>query len=82
MPLLPPQRRTPRRSQKPRRSTTSSIQPFVVNFGGEGSTRYLQVTVEAMSRDAGILEVLKNNEPAVRNDLVHAVLEPGQCRRC
>ena len=24
---------------------------FVVNFGGEGSARYLQVTVEAMSRD-------------------------------
>jgi flagellar FliL protein len=44
--------------------------PFVVNFGGEGSTRYLQVTVEAMSRDGGILEALKNNEPAVRNDLV------------
>src|SRR5579862_1529958 len=44
--------------------------PFVVNFGGEGSTRYLQVTIEAMSRDAGILEVLKNNEPAVRNDLL------------
>ena len=44
--------------------------PFVVNFGGEGSTRYLQVTVEAMSRDNGILEVLKNNEPAVRNDLL------------
>jgi flagellar protein FliL len=44
--------------------------PFVVNFGGEGSTRYLQVTVEAMARDAGILDVLKNNEPAVRNDLV------------
>jgi flagellar protein FliL len=44
--------------------------PFVVNFGGEGSTRYLQVTVEAMSRDTAILEVLKNNEPAVRNDLL------------
>lgn len=44
--------------------------PFVVNFGGEGSTRYLQVTVEAMSRDAGVLDLLKNNEPAVRNDLV------------
>jgi flagellar FliL protein len=43
---------------------------FVVNFGGEGSARYLQVTVEAMSRDAGILEELKNDEPAVRNDLV------------
>jgi flagellar FliL protein len=43
---------------------------FVVNFGGPGSARYLQVTVEAMSRDAAILDVLKNNEPAVRNDLV------------
>jgi flagellar protein FliL len=50
--------------------------PFVVNFGGEGSTRYLQVTIEAMSRDAGILEVLKNNEPAVRNDLL--MLYSGQ----
>ncbi len=43
---------------------------FVVNFGGEGSARYLQVTVEAMSRDTAILDELKNNEPAVRNDLV------------
>jgi flagellar FliL protein len=43
---------------------------FVVNFGGEGSARYFQVTVEAMSRDQPILDVLKNNEPAVRNDLV------------
>lgn len=43
---------------------------FVVNFGGEGSARYLQVTVEAMARDAKILEELKNDEPAVRNDLV------------
>jgi flagellar FliL protein len=43
---------------------------FVVNFGGEGSARYLQVTVEAMSRDATILEELKTEEPAVRNDLV------------
>jgi flagellar FliL protein len=43
---------------------------FVVNFGGEGSARYLQITVEAMARDAAILEELKINEPAVRNDLV------------
>lgn len=43
---------------------------FVVNFGAEGSARYLQVTVEAMSRDPAILDNLKNNEPAVRNDLV------------
>jgi flagellar FliL protein len=43
---------------------------FVVNFGGEGSARYFQVTVEAMSRNQAVLDVLKNNEPAVRNDLV------------
>jgi flagellar FliL protein len=43
---------------------------FVVNFGGEGSARYLQVMVEAMTRDAAVLELIKNNEPAVRNDLV------------
>jgi flagellar FliL protein len=43
---------------------------FVVNFGGEGSARYLQVTVEAMARDPVAIEGLKNFEPAVRNDLV------------
>jgi flagellar FliL protein len=43
---------------------------FVVNFGGEGNARYLQVMVEAMTRDAPVLELIKNNEPAVRNDLV------------
>jgi flagellar FliL protein len=43
---------------------------FVVNFGGEGSARYLQITVEIMSRDAAVLDVVKNNEPAVRDDLV------------
>jgi flagellar FliL protein len=43
---------------------------FVVNFGGDGSARYLQVTVEAMSRDMAVVESLKNTEPAVRNDLV------------
>lgn len=43
---------------------------FVVNFGQEGGTRYLQLTVEAMSRDAAVVEEIKNNEPAIRNDLV------------
>jgi len=43
---------------------------FVVNFGGEGASRYLQVTVEAMARDPAALESLKATEPAVRNDLV------------
>jgi len=43
---------------------------FVVNFGQEGSTHYLQLTVETMSRDAAVIEAIKNNEPAIRNDLV------------
>jgi flagellar protein FliL len=43
---------------------------FVVNFGDEGSARYLQVTVEAMSRDMTAVESMKNTEPAIRNDLV------------
>jgi len=44
--------------------------PFVVNFGSEGSARYLQVTLEAMSRDAAVVEIMKANDPAIRNDLV------------
>ncbi len=43
---------------------------FVVNFGAEGNVRYLQVTLEAMSRDPLVVEDIKNNEPAIRNDLV------------
>jgi flagellar FliL protein len=43
---------------------------FVVNFGSEGNTRYLQITVETMSRDPAIVEEIKTNEPAIRNDLV------------
>ena len=43
---------------------------FVVNFGGEGNSRYLQITVEAMSRSPEVIEAVKANEPAIRNDLV------------
>jgi flagellar FliL protein len=43
---------------------------FVVNFGGEGNSRYLQITLEAMSRSPEVVEALKANEPAIRNDLV------------
>lgn len=43
---------------------------FVVNFGQEGNAHYLQLTVETMSRDAAVIEAIKDNEPAIRNDLV------------
>lgn len=44
--------------------------PFVVNFGGVENSRFLQITVEVQTRDATLPEVLKANEPAIRNDLV------------
>jgi flagellar FliL protein len=43
---------------------------FVVNFGGESNSRYLQVAVEVMSRVPEVIEAVKANEPAIRNDLV------------
>jgi flagellar protein FliL len=44
--------------------------PFVVNFEGEQSVRFLQVTVQLMSRDPATIELLKANDPMVRNDLL------------
>ncbi len=43
---------------------------FVVNFGPEGNTRYLQITLDAMTRDPKVVEEMKCAEPAIRNDLV------------
>lgn len=44
--------------------------PFVVNFQADQLVRFLQVSVEVMSRDPKTLEVLKDNDPVVRNDLL------------
>jgi len=44
--------------------------PFVVNFEAEQMVRFLQVTVQVMSRDPGIVELVKSNDPVVRNDLL------------
>jgi flagellar FliL protein len=44
--------------------------PFVVNFEAEQLVRFLQVTVQVMSRDPATLELLKANDPVVRNDLL------------
>jgi flagellar FliL protein len=43
---------------------------FVVNFGEQGNTRFLQVALEAMSREPEVIEAVKASEPAIRNDLV------------
>jgi flagellar FliL protein len=44
--------------------------PFVVNFEAESMVRFLQVTVSIMTRDAHTEEVLKKNDPRIRNDLL------------
>jgi flagellar FliL protein len=44
--------------------------PFVVNFEADEQVRFLQITVQLMSRDTGTIEVLKANDPVVRNDLL------------
>jgi flagellar FliL protein len=44
--------------------------PFVVNFEGEQLVRFLQITVQVMTRDPATVEVLKANDPVVRNDLL------------
>ena len=44
--------------------------PFVVNFEAEQQVRFLQITVQLMSRDPATIEQLKANDPMVRNDLL------------
>jgi flagellar protein FliL len=44
--------------------------PFVVNFEAEQLVRFLQVTVQVMSRDPATVELVKANDPVVRNDLL------------
>ena len=44
--------------------------PFVVNFEGDQLVRFLQITVQVMTRDPATVEILKANDPVLRNDLL------------
>jgi flagellar FliL protein len=44
--------------------------PFVVNFEAEQLVRFLQVTVQVMTRDPETAEIVRANDPVVRNDLL------------
>jgi flagellar protein FliL len=44
--------------------------PFVVNFDAEQAVRFLQVAVQLETRDPATIELLKTNDPVVRNDLL------------
>jgi flagellar FliL protein len=43
---------------------------FVVNFSGEGQARFLQITVEVMTRDPAVPDLVKLHAPALRNNLM------------
>ena len=44
--------------------------PFVVNFEGNSSARFLQINVEVMSRKIEYAEHIKKHMPVIRNNLV------------
>jgi flagellar protein FliL len=44
--------------------------PFVVNFEGNASARFLQVQVQLMTRELEMKEFLEHNAPIIRNDLL------------
>jgi flagellar basal body-associated protein FliL len=42
---------------------------FVVNFSGQGNARFLQITVEVMTRSSEVIDQIKIHMPAIRNNL-------------
>jgi flagellar FliL protein len=44
--------------------------PFVVNFEAKGMMRFLQVSVEVMTRDPATADLIKLHDPMLRNDLL------------
>ena len=43
---------------------------FVVNFASQGKARFLQVTVEVMTRDPAVPDQVKLHMPVIRNNLM------------
>lgn len=44
--------------------------PFVVNFEARGMTRFLQIAIQAMTRDPLTADLIKRHDPVIRNDLL------------
>ena len=44
--------------------------PFVVNFEAKGLMRFLQVSIEVLTRDPGTADMIKQHDPMLRNDLL------------
>jgi len=46
-----------------------AMEPFVVNFKGEGQAKYLAVTLKFMSRYPQLVKDMENYRPILRNDV-------------
>jgi flagellar protein FliL len=46
------------------------LPPFTTNFEGDQTVRYLQISAQVMSHDQPTIDLLKANDPIVRNDLL------------
>ena len=44
--------------------------PFVTNFDGDQSVRFLQITAQVMTHDEATQALIKANDPVLRNDLL------------
>ncbi len=44
--------------------------PLVVNFDDTQAVRFLQVQIDVMARDEKVIEAVKQNSPAIRNNLL------------
>ncbi len=44
--------------------------PVVVNFDDQGTVRFLQVTIEVMTRDPASITAVQQHAPLIRNDLM------------
>ena len=44
--------------------------PFVVNFDAKGVMRFLQVSIQVMTRDHDTSEIVKLHEPKIRNNML------------
>jgi flagellar FliL protein len=44
--------------------------PFVVNFPADSPVKFLQLTVQIMTREAGVEHEIKANDPAIRDALL------------
>ena len=59
------------KSGKPAPANYVSLEPlFVVNFEGNSAARFLQISVEVMSRKLEYAEHIKKHMPVIRNNLV------------